>query len=105
VSTPEGKGEAVVALAWYKPSQWQRLKDISADAAELEGSYEEWKTHAVRAINRARALGRRIEKVEVDVEELLAWSRDLDLPVTSGTRAQYAAEKLGEKYGGQEGRG
>ena len=105
MSKSEGKDKVVIAAAWYRPSQWQRLKEISADAAELEGSYEEWKAHGVRAINRARSLARRVEKVDVDVEELLAWCKEMDLPVNAESRAHYAAEKLREKYGGRERQG
>jgi len=103
MSKSKGKDEVVIAAAWYRPSQWRRLKEISEDAAEMEGSYEEWKAHGVRAINRARTLGRRVEKVDVDVEELLAWCGQMDLPVNGESRARYAATKLAEKYGEGEG--
>ena len=36
------KQEMVVGFAWYRPQQWQRVRDISTDADDLEETYEDW---------------------------------------------------------------
>ena len=33
----EAKDEMVIAIVWYRPEQWQRVRDIATDADELEG--------------------------------------------------------------------
>jgi len=40
------------AVAWYKPNQWQRqrLREISEDRDEIEGTYEEWQALAEKAL-------------------------------------------------------
>ncbi|MHB8791147.1 MAG: hypothetical protein ACYDBT_14865 [Desulfobulbaceae bacterium] len=30
------------AVAWYKPDQWRRLREISEDRDRLEETYGEW---------------------------------------------------------------
>src|SRR5438128_1613404 len=83
----------VAGVAWYRPEQWQRLREISEDAANLEETYESWLSEAEK-IMRERPLGNlRMEKVDVDVEQLLAWCNDQGLEVNSKSRAQYVAEK------------
>jgi hypothetical protein len=93
-----GKDEApILAVAWYKPSQWQRLEEIAPDVKEAWGSYEQWHAAATRRINETKRAGRRAEKVELDVEELLAWCRQQDRPVDAATRAEYAAALLAKR--------
>ena len=36
----ESQNKMVVGFAWYRPEQWQRVRDISTDADSLEDSYE-----------------------------------------------------------------
>ena len=91
--------EPIVPIAWYKPSQWERLEEIAPDIKQACQSYEDWHAAITRAMNRLRRQGRRAEKVEVDVEELLAWCQAQDRPVDSAARAEYAAARLAEKFG------
>lgn len=92
--------EAVVPVAWYKPSQWERLEEIAPDVKEVWQSYEQWHVAMTRRISRRPGEPNRYVKVEVDVEELLAWCRQQDRPVDAAARAEFAAEKLTEEYGG-----
>jgi hypothetical protein len=39
-----------------------------------------------------------VEKVDVDIEELLAWCNARDLPVDGKARSRYVSEKLRQKY-------
>ncbi len=91
--------EAVVAVGWYKPSQWERLEEIAPDVKELWESYEQWHAAMTRRISRRPGQPRRYVKVEIDVEELLEWCRRQGRPVDAAARAEFAAEKLIEKHG------
>lgn len=86
-----------VAIAWYKPEQWQRLLDISEDRAGLETTHAEWEKNAVQSMKKLMRGGLRLVKMSVDVEELLQWCLAGNQPVNGETRATYAAEKLREK--------
>ena len=92
----EPKEETVVAIVWYRPEQWRRVRDIATDADELEVSYAEWLQVAEEKLKQLRSSGLRVEKVDVDSEELILWCNERGMENNGQARAQYAAERLGE---------
>jgi hypothetical protein len=86
-----------LVVAWYKPEQWIRLRKISADASQLEETYGEWQIQAEKTLKDFAARGVFPEKVVVDVEDLLAWCKERELPVKGESRSHYAAWLLKEK--------
>jgi hypothetical protein len=96
--TQPGEGE-VAAVAWYRPSQWQRLEEIAPDVKEIWQSYEQWRTSATRRMSQLQRAGQRAQKVEVDVEALAEWCRQRHRPVDVAARAEYAAARLAEELG------
>jgi len=92
----ESKQKLVVGLAWYRPAQWQRVRDISSDADNLEDNYEAWLRLAEQKFKELNGSGLRVEKVDVDSESLIFWCNERGLEVNAQARSQYAAEKLRE---------
>jgi hypothetical protein len=88
----------VTGVAWYRSSQWQRLREVAEDVENLDESYEAWLQTAEKMIREGIPSNLSIEKVDVDVEDLLAWSNVRGLAVNGTTRSQYVSEKLREKY-------
>lgn len=84
----------VIGVAWYRRDQWQRLLEIAEDADELSETYESWLSEAEKAIRLMAAENVFLEKVDVDVEEILAWCNARDLPVDSKARSNYVVEKM-----------
>lgn len=91
---------AVVGCAWYRAGQWERLREIAADAEKLEETYEAWVENAERALREMRESGMRVEKVAVDLEALLAWCQRQELEVDAHARALYVAEALRRRHQG-----
>ncbi len=87
-----------VGIAWYRPGQWQRLREISSDAESLEDTYEEWLTIAEQNVRKANRPNLSIEKVDVDVEELLAWCNERGLEVDGNSRSQYVSELMRQMH-------
>lgn len=85
------------AVAWYKPNQWSRLREISEDRNQLEETYREWQDYAEQALKDFAARGGLLEKVTVDTEELLAWCKERGLKVNAKSRSLYASWLLQEK--------
>jgi len=81
-------------VAWYKPDQWHKLLAVSVDKDKLEETYDEWKQGAERVVKELRRHGLYIVKVDVDVEELVAWCQKKKIPVDGEARSTYAAHKL-----------
>jgi hypothetical protein len=88
-------------LTWYRPTQWQRVRDISSDADDLEDTYEEWLRRAEQKLTELKADGWRVEKVDVDSEQLIVWCNERGLEVNAQARSRYAADKLREMDGDQ----
>ena len=84
----------IIGVAWYKKDQWNRLLDISEDASELEETFEEWKSNALKKIKSIEKQGAIVEKIPVDTEELLAWCNTFRLSVNSRSRTEYVTKSL-----------
>lgn len=92
---PDQEGrENFVGVAWYRPEQWERLRDISVDKDVLEETHAEWLQNAEKALQEFRRQGVEPVKVDVDVEELLEWCESRDIAVDGKARSDYTAAKL-----------
>ncbi|MEP6820350.1 MAG: hypothetical protein ABJA18_12515, partial [bacterium] len=91
----------VVGFAWYRPQQWQRVRDISSDADEMEDTYEAWLRLAEEKRAELIAGGLRVEKIDVDSEQLVLWCNEQGLEVNAQARSRYAVEKTREMDGAQ----
>ena len=90
------KANLKAAIAWYKPDQWQRLREISEDRDELEETHGEWQNLAEKALKDFAAQGLSVTKATVDTEELLRWCNERGLKVNGKSRSQYASWLLQE---------
>lgn len=86
-----------VGLAWYKPEQWQRLREVASDVKDIEERYEDWQLIAEEKLAELRMLGIQVQKVEVDINELVAWCAIHGLLVNAESRAKFVAKKLEQK--------
>jgi len=79
----------LMGVSWYRPEQWERLREISADKEHFAMTYEESLVDSEKKIQDLEAQGIRPIKVEVDVEALLTWCTAQGLPVTPETRTKF----------------
>jgi hypothetical protein len=92
----DSSDEMVIAIVWYRPEQWQRVRDVATDAEELEMSYLEWLQVAEERFKELQGNGFRVEKVDIDSEKLILWCNERGLENNGKARSRYAAEKLSE---------
>jgi hypothetical protein len=92
----QSQDKPVVAIVWYRPEQWQRVRDIAADSDEFEDSYAEWLQLAEEKAKELKRRGLRVEKVDVDSEKLILWCNERGLENNGQARSRYAAERLSE---------
>jgi hypothetical protein len=83
-----------LGMAWYRPWQWDRLREIVTAPDELAATYPEWLAMAEKSIQLLRRRGVNPIKVDIDAEELLAWCQERDLPVTHDARYSFVVEKF-----------
>ena len=91
---PKHKEQLVTGVGWYRPEQWQRLREISVDVDKLEKTHEEWLAIAEKTVKDLERLGLSIIKVDVDVEELRSWSQQQGLPTDAKARVQFITIKV-----------
>ncbi len=91
---PKIHGATVIGVAWYRPDQWQQLRDVSADRDKLEDTYDKWVEDAERAVQGLRKRGLHVVKVDVDVAELALWCENQKIPVNGEARSKFAVFKL-----------
>src|SRR4029434_3004710 len=79
----------LMGVNWYRPEQWDRLREISEDKENFAMTYEESLVESAQKIRQLEAQGYRPIKVEVDVEALLTWCTTQGLAVTPETRTKF----------------
>jgi hypothetical protein len=82
----------VIGVAWYSPSQWARLREVSADPELLEQTHQEWVATYERTTRDLAATGMMLRKVPIDVAELEKWCRERKKPIDGSARAEYVLE-------------
>ena len=94
----EDSGESpdtmVVGFAWYRPDQWQRVREVSADGDDLHDNYLEWLQSAEERLEELRSSGLRVEKVDVHSAALILWCNKRGLEINGEARSRYVAERL-----------
>ena len=86
--------QIVTGVAWYRPEQWQRLRDVSEDVDNLEETYDAWLQTAERMLRDGIPAGVVVEKIDIDVEEVLAWCNERGLPMNAQSRTRFVAERV-----------
>ena len=84
----------IMGVSWYRPEQWERLREISEDKDTFALSYEASVVESEKKIQDLEAQGIRPIKVEVDVEALLTWCTAQGLPVTPEIRTKFMMNTL-----------
>jgi hypothetical protein len=88
-----GKEVQRLAMAWYRPEEWEKLRSVSIDGGMLEDTHEEWLAHAMKMLRKMERMGNEVMKVEITVDELVEWCRNKKLAIDGAARATLAVEK------------
>lgn len=84
----------VVGICWIREDQYKRFLVCADDRKKLEDTWAERKISAERLIRQLRAMGQDVRKVEIDLDDLLAYCRAQGRPNTAATRAAYVAKLM-----------
>ena len=86
----------LVGFAWYRRSEWDELKRTAADPGQLAASYDSWLANASRAFAHANEQGLSPRKVEVTLEDYLAWCKRERRAPDGRARTGYVNHRLHE---------
>ena len=98
MTKPSNETQIVTGVAWYRPGQWQRLRDVSDDVDNLEETYDAWLQTAKRMLREGIPAGIVVRKIDIDVEEVLAWCNVRGLPMNAQSRTQFVAERVRQTH-------
>ena len=97
------KGNAITtAFPWFRPEQWDLQFRVAEDRQELASSYRDWLIAAERQILELALTGVQVQRIELEVDDLISWCRRRGFPNTNATRSQYVAEVGKKTHGNQE---
>lgn len=82
-----------VAAAWLRKEDWPRWQSIDDQLP----AYERWRAKIEAGIAASEGRGLVVEKVEVHIDQFLAWCRARRRTVDRDARAAYAAEVLARR--------
>jgi hypothetical protein len=82
-----------IGVAWYRPEDWERLRQLCPDREQMHHRYEDWQTEAKRAERAMKHDGYTVLRVVIDPDELAGWCAIRGLTPTPDVRAQYVSER------------
>lgn len=80
-----------VGIAWFSSAEWQKLKAIADDRADLDDSYNDWVKAAEKILQDLASKGIAARKVETTIEELHRWCKAEKRKLDGAARSEYAA--------------
>ena len=83
-----------LAIAWFRSDQWDRLRALATDSHVLENTFEEWRAYAESQYADMKRKGLDVRKIDVDLDELVAWCNHKKIPLDANARSEFAAHKL-----------
>jgi hypothetical protein len=83
----------VLGVGWYRPEQWALLLAESVDRDQLESTHAEWLTSAEASLDKIRAAGQNPIKIDIDLEDMIAWCARQGIPLDGDARAHYIADQ------------
>ncbi len=88
------KAPMVTGVAWYKAEQYDRVRALSTDKDSMHETYAEWRAGVEDFILKSSGMGLVLKKVEIDLDDMLAWCRLHGKDFNGKARSEYVAEKL-----------
>lgn len=87
-----------IGVAWYAEAEWEKLRQAAADPDTLETTYAEWELVYQEGRRGLTAQGILTERVEVKVDDLVAWCKRERRRLDSSARAAFVTEVLSVRY-------
>lgn len=89
---PTAAADEPVTIPWYDSEQYSQLLEQAIDRERLDSTYEEWQRRANLLVEELEGRGTRIEKVLVNVHDLVNWCASHSRSVDADARSEYARE-------------
>ena len=88
--------KTILAFCWYDEDQWNLL--AKADPTGVDESYSEWRKNANDALSQLKENGVNVQKISINVNELLKWCQEKGVEPLGKARSEYAALIAQKRY-------
>ena len=96
--THQRPNKVAVGIAWYRSGQWDELKAFCEDRETMEGSYDEWKRGATKALQDLRGKGEHVESVDFDLTDFQKWCTARKKRPNASSRSEFTVFRLRELH-------
>jgi hypothetical protein len=83
-----------MGVAWYRESDWPRVKELFVDAEELHETYAEWLESAESVVRHLEQHGVAVSRYPMDLDHFVGWCVVRDYSLDSEARSEYVAAML-----------
>ena len=91
--------EMTYGLAWYYKAQWDKIRAISADRSHMDEKFEDWESNAFAMVSKLEADGKKVHRVYIDADMLLAWCTRKGIPIDGHARSLYTNHLMASHFG------
>jgi hypothetical protein len=84
----------MIGDAWYRESDWSRVKSQFSVSATLHDTYEEWRCDCEDAITKITTQGHIVTPVTIDIDDFIGWCMLHGRKRDAKARSEYVAEKM-----------
>jgi hypothetical protein len=84
----------IVGMAWYRPENFHRLREMYDDGYMLQNTYADWRATAELGVIHNTNRGLRVVKVDFDPEEFPRWCAEKGLRMNARSRLAYMTEQV-----------
>ena len=88
-------------IAWYRQEDYAKIKRIMIDHRKLPDTYKKWSKSANAGVEKLRAEGHIVEKVNIDPETFPSWCIANGMEVDANARMRFASDFVARKYRNQ----
>ena len=82
-----------IALAWYSPLEYEKIKRASVDPEVWNDTYEEWEQKAQSLMQQTLAGGGQVDKVPMVLEDFNRWLKANKEKNNIAARSRYATSQ------------
>ena len=95
----KGSHTPVVGIAWYRPEDWDALKNFCEDWERMDPTYDDWKRHAEETLRNLRSQGLQAQPVDFDLNEFKMWCTVHGERPTGEARSKFVSSKVRDVSG------
>ena len=83
----------ILKFAYYQKKDWRRFRKIVNDKHKLHDSWEDWHTDFKKAKKQLASLGFEVEKVVVNLDDLIAYCKEKGKRIDGKARSAFVQEE------------